>query len=295
MYDTIDFQRLFNLSPNLYMLLDKGLRYVTANEAYLRATASRLEDLVGRHVLAAFPNDPQDPGNVPARLLRESFERVLSRRAPDTLALIPYRVPQQTPEGVVMQDRYWSATHTPVLDERGEVAFILQHTVDVTELQALKRSARTSEFGADGASSPTQLEAGVLHRARHVQEANLRLDEQQRRLRQLFDQAPGIVAVLRGRDMVFEMTNPAYDALIGHRSVLGKPLREALPETVAQGFPGLVEQVLRTGVPFVGRSGRAPVRRVPRLRLPAHHRDGRVHLGRLRAGAGRHRAEARRG
>ncbi|MET0404169.1 MAG: response regulator, partial [Cystobacter sp.] len=96
-------------------------------------------------------------------------------------------------------------------------------------------------------------EAGIFHRARHVQEANQRLDEQQRRLRQLFDQAPGIAAVLRGRDMVFEMTNPAYDALIGHRAVLGKPLREALPETVAQGFPELVAQVLRTGVPFVGR------------------------------------------
>src|SRR5688500_13563588 len=114
MSDTIDFKALFNCSPNPYMVLDRELRYVAAHEASLRVTASRLEELLGRHVFEAFPNDPADPDNASARMLRTSFERVLARRAPDTLALIPYRVPRQTAEGVVTEDRYWSATHTPV-------------------------------------------------------------------------------------------------------------------------------------------------------------------------------------
>ncbi|OJH36904.1 response regulator [Cystobacter ferrugineus] len=260
---TIDYQRLFNLSPNPYMLLDRELRYVAANEAYLRVTASRLEDIVGRHILAAFPNDPSDPNNLPARLLRESFERVLTRKTPDTLALIPYRVPLHTPEGIVIQERFWSATHTPLLDERGEVAFILQHTVDVTELQDLKRTVRAAQMARDDEPSRAQLEAGVLHRARSVQDANRTLDEERNRLRRLFEQAPGFVSVLRGPNLVFEMSNPAYYQLVGHRDILGKPVREALPETVEQGFPSLLEKVFTTGETFVGRGMLVRLQRTP--------------------------------
>jgi PAS domain S-box-containing protein len=64
MSDTLDFQALFNHSPNPYMVLDRELRYVAANQAYLRVTASRLEALVGRSVFDAFPHDPADPHNV---------------------------------------------------------------------------------------------------------------------------------------------------------------------------------------------------------------------------------------
>ncbi len=55
----------------------------------------------------------------------------------------------------MQQDRYWSATHTPILDERGEVAFILQHTEDVTELQALKSAE------AHGGTITLQSDAGT--------------------------------------------------------------------------------------------------------------------------------------
>ncbi|HEX8536648.1 MAG TPA: ATP-binding protein, partial [Cystobacter sp.] len=107
------------------------------------------------------------------------------------------------------------------------------------------------------------LEAGVLHRARSVQDANRTLDEERNRLRRLFEQAPGFVAVLRGPDLVFEVSNPAYYQLVGHRDILGKPLREALPETVEQGFPALLEKVLTTGEPFVGRGVLVRLQRTP--------------------------------
>ncbi|WP_375773082.1 response regulator [Archangium gephyra] len=263
MSDTIDFKALFNLSPNPYMVVDRELRYVAANEAYLRVTASRLEELVGRRLFDAFPNDPADPHNASARLLRASFERVLAGRAPDILALIPYRVPRHTAEGVVIEERYWSATHTPVLDARGEVAFILQHTVDVTELHRLKQAVRAVE-AARGEDAPLdQLEAGVLQRARLVQETNRILDNERRLLRRLFEQAPGFVAFLRGRDHVFELANPAYYQLVGHRDILGKSVREALPEVEGQGFFDLLDQVFTTGETVVGRAQQLFVQREP--------------------------------
>ena len=136
---TIDFQALFERSPNAYMLLDRDFRYVAANAAYLEVTGSRLGDLLGRPLFDVFPNDPGNPDNESARLLRASFERVLKTGEADVIALIPYRV-SRTGDQPGAEFRYWSATHIPILDESGAPAFLLQHAVEVTELQALKAS-----------------------------------------------------------------------------------------------------------------------------------------------------------
>lgn len=73
------------------------------------------------------------------------------------------------------------------------------------------------------------------------------------RLREMLAQAPSFMAVLSGPNHVFEITNQAYLQLIGHRDVLGKPVREALPEVEGQGFYELLDNVYLTGEPFVGR------------------------------------------
>ena len=77
-------------------------------------------------------------------------------------------------------------------------------------------------------------------------------------LRELFNQAPGFMAVLRGPDHVFEITNAAYLELVGHRDLIGKTVRQALPDVEGQGFFELLDRVYTTGEPFVG--SRLPVR-----------------------------------
>jgi len=76
------------------------------------------------------------------------------------------------------------------------------------------------------------------------------------RLSQMFEQAPGFMCMLRGPDLVFELVNMAYMRLIGHRDVLGKPMREALPEIPGQGFIELLQDVYQTGQSFTGRNAR---------------------------------------
>ncbi len=80
------------------------------------------------------------------------------------------------------------------------------------------------------------------------------LQQERARLADLFQQAPAFFAVLRGPEHVFEMANARYQELIGQRSVIGKPVREAVPEAEEQGFIALVDRVYRTGEPFIGRS-----------------------------------------
>jgi PAS domain S-box-containing protein len=83
------------------------------------------------------------------------------------------------------------------------------------------------------------------------------LQQQRERLADLFQQAPAFFAVLRGPEYVFEMINPLYQELIGERPVIGKSIREALPEAEGQGFIALLDDVYKTGKSFVGR--RTPI------------------------------------
>jgi PAS domain S-box-containing protein len=88
-------------------------------------------------------------------------------------------------------------------------------------------------------------------------------NEENERFRTLFEQAPGIMAVLRGPEHVFELTNQSYLQLIGHRQVVGKTAREGLPEVAGQGFFELLDRVYSSGEPFVGHALPIRVQREP--------------------------------
>ncbi len=83
------------------------------------------------------------------------------------------------------------------------------------------------------------------------------------RLAQMFQDAPSFMARLEGRDHVFTFANAAYQQLIAHRDILGKPVREAIPEIQGQGFYELLDQVYRTGQSFRGRAMAATLQRQP--------------------------------
>jgi signal transduction histidine kinase len=79
------------------------------------------------------------------------------------------------------------------------------------------------------------------------------LEVERSRLAFVFQNAPAFLAVLRGPQHVFELVNDAYYQLVGHRELIGKPVFEALPEVRDQGFEDLLNGVLATGTPFIGR------------------------------------------
>jgi signal transduction histidine kinase/DNA-binding response OmpR family regulator len=72
------------------------------------------------------------------------------------------------------------------------------------------------------------------------------------RLRSTFTQAPVAIAVVRGPQHHYEIANEVYLQLVGHRSLIGLPIRKALPELEGQGVYELLDNVIDTGKPFVG-------------------------------------------
>ncbi|WP_020653391.1 PAS domain-containing protein [Massilia niastensis] len=131
------------------------------------------------------------------------------------------------------------------------------------------------------------------------------------RLRNMFEQAPGFMAMLAGPDHVFQLANEAYLGLVERHNVLGRPLREAVPEAAEQGFIALLDEVHRTGKPYaageagIWLAGADGVRRlhfVDFVFQPLRGEDGKV-LGvfvqgsdvteRVRAGRALRESEAR--
>jgi signal transduction histidine kinase/DNA-binding response OmpR family regulator len=86
-------------------------------------------------------------------------------------------------------------------------------------------------------------------------------DEHRRRLSAVFSHAPVPIAIMRGPAHVYELANDPYQELIGHRDVIGKTIREALPELEGQGICELLDQVYASGERLIGRSHPAHVRR----------------------------------
>ncbi|MES2046643.1 MAG: ATP-binding protein [Pseudomonadota bacterium] len=87
---------------------------------------------------------------------------------------------------------------------------------------------------------------------------DLTAERQQRRsdrsaLHALYQQAPDFIAFTEGPDHRFTFANAAYQHLVGDRDLLGRTMREAIPELAAQEILACCDRVYRTGEAFVDR------------------------------------------
>ena len=99
------------------------------------------------------------------------------------------------------------------------------------------------------------------------------LEVERARLAEVFHRAPSFIVVFRGPEHVYEFVNEAYYQLVGHREIIGKPLLEAIPEIRDQGFIEILDRVLATDEPWVGREAPVTLQRTPGAPLEVRYLD----------------------
>jgi signal transduction histidine kinase/ActR/RegA family two-component response regulator len=171
-----DFRALFEATPGLYLVLDPEFRIVAVSDAYLAATMTRREEIVGRDIFDVFPDNPDDPAATGVANLRASLERVRQHRAPDTMAVQKYDIRRPAEEGGGFEVRYWSPVNCPVLDGHRQLAYIIHRVEDVTEFVRLKeRGSEQEAITAELRERAEKMEAEVFRRSIELHEANKEL------------------------------------------------------------------------------------------------------------------------
>jgi PAS domain S-box-containing protein len=183
-------------------------------------------------------------------LYNDAYLPVLGAKHPQALAR-----PMQESWGEV-----WDEVE-PLLDRafKGEPLHFTRHPYTIM------RHGGMEQAWFDFSYTPVYLDKGkvggtlcVLTEVTQQVRAEGALQQQADQLRQLFQNAPGFMVLLRGPQHRFELANTTYRQLIGGRDPVGKSLREVLPELESQGFYELLDQVYASAEPYVGR--RVPVR-----------------------------------
>ena len=150
----VQLEKIFERLPGRYLILSSSLEIVAVNDAYLEATMRTRDQLLGRYVFDAFPENPDDPAGGVDKL-RDSLGFVLTTRQAHTMGVTRYDIPRLG-GGL---ERYWSPINTPVLDEQGEVALII-HRVRTSPStsgsgSAATRSSRSCSSAARRSSAST--------------------------------------------------------------------------------------------------------------------------------------------
>jgi PAS domain S-box-containing protein len=176
------FRSLFESAPGCYLVLTpRDYEIVAVSEAYLQATLRTREQLTGRKLFDAFPDDPAWPDPDAAARLRASLERVTRDKRAHVMGVECFPIPRPESLGGGFEERVWSIIHSPVPGPDGQLAYIIHRVEDVTEyLDSLPDQQSAREFLA---SRTELMEADIVLRSREIDEARRKLEESQALLR----------------------------------------------------------------------------------------------------------------
>lgn len=216
-----DFRLLFDSVPAPVVVLapdSPRFTILAASDAYLRETEKRRDEIVGRPFFEVVPDDPEQPSGAEANS-RASFERVLQRRLPDQQALQQHDIRRPESREAGFETRFRSALNTPVLDDSGEVRYIIRRIEDVTEIVRSRRQAEGDE-------------ADLETRAREIAMIRREADasrEREERYAALFRHSPFALALIRMPEGTLADVNDAFLALLesDRNALLGKSVVES--------------------------------------------------------------------
>ncbi|MEO8760119.1 MAG: hypothetical protein ABI388_03335, partial [Bacteroidia bacterium] len=162
----LDFKKIFESTPGLYLILSPKLQIVAVSNAYLKATMTKREDIIGRNLFEILPDNPGDISASGVSNLKNFLQKVIKNKESDVMPLQKYKIRRPESEGSGFEVRYWSPLNSPILNDANELLYIIHQVEDTTEFVQRKEK----EF------EQTQL-AQDLKRSEKAQNKNLKESE----------------------------------------------------------------------------------------------------------------------
>jgi formate hydrogenlyase transcriptional activator len=243
-----DFRTLFLSVPGLYLVLAPDLTIVAVSDAYLLATMTKREEILGRGIFEVFPDNPADAAATGVRNLRTSLERVLREKVADTMAIQKYDIRKPESEGGAFEERYWSPVNSPVLGPENQVIYIIHRVEDVTDFVRLRQQEVHQQKTTEQLRTKTeQTEAEIFSRAREVQEANRRLEALNQALIQSEERFRSMVEVIKDHAILMldpqgrvSTWNSGAERIKGYKAdeIIGQHFSKFYPpDEIEQGKP----------------------------------------------------------
>ncbi|MTK64141.1 MAG: PAS domain S-box protein, partial [Methanobacterium sp.] len=183
-----DFRVLFESAPGLYLVLDPQLIIVAVSDAYVHATKTRREDILGKGIFDIFPDNPDDPATQGVRNLRASLQRVLQTALSDAMPVQKYDIKKPEKEGGGFEERYWSPLNCPVLGADGKLTHIIHRVEDITDFVRLKQQGIEQSRRTELMREETlKMEAEIFSRSRDVAETSAQLKNANEDLARLYE------------------------------------------------------------------------------------------------------------
>lgn len=237
-----DYRAVFESTPDPSLVLDRDFMIVAVNEAYLRATMTTREGMIGRWMFDVFPDNPDDIDATGVSNLRASLNRVLNNKTSDVMALQKYDIRRPLELGDGFEVRYWSPVNAPVMGADGEVEYIVHRVQDVTEFVRARQDGDLANI-SELRERIVKMEAEIFSKTEEVaainallKHANEQLETQNEVVRRgkeewerTFDSMPDLIAVLDHDDRIVRM-NRAMAERIGRppEQCIGLPCYEAV-------------------------------------------------------------------
>ncbi|ASL15591.1 ANTAR domain-containing protein [Mycobacterium intracellulare] len=145
-FDAIAREMVQGVSGVCCVLLDRDLRIRAASRAYEQATLREHNELPGKYLFEAFPDNPKDPQSDGTSKLASSLEVAMSSGHTHKMRLQRYDIPDPAaPEEFL--PKVWSPVNSSLLDH-GELVGVVHCVKEVSESrQLLAEVARDVEHG----------------------------------------------------------------------------------------------------------------------------------------------------
>ncbi len=121
-------ESFFNNTKYCVVFLDKDFNFIRVNEAYAKACSRPVSDFAGHNHFEFYPSEE----------LKEKFVNVVNTKVPYEVLGRPFTFPDHPEWGAT----YWDLSLTPILDNRGEVEFLVFSLYDITERKKSEEKIR---------------------------------------------------------------------------------------------------------------------------------------------------------